>query len=180
VVVDERVQLGEDEDRSALVVAGHALMFRLREAFPRFESRWAEHLAFWSGEPAGAYNDIGPFSHFIDEELFIHGEKDEVRRAFFLIEELFLSGSQSTRDLIGIGFIEDLRNISSHRVNGHETLIPYLPPTLLRVWNDIARQWIGRSSLADVIRAERAWRIHDADRPSLFTKLLGRLRKLRS
>ena len=172
--------LDDSDERRALLIAGERLMPRLREAFPEFESRWTEHLAFWDGGTAGAYNDIAPFSHFIVDELFIHGRHDEVRRAFLLMDELFLAGDQSTRDIIGMGFIEDIRNISSHRAGGHSALMPYLTPTLRAVWDEIARKWAAHSSLADVIRAERKTSVQDEDSLSPWQRLWRRIRSLYS
>lgn len=140
----------------ALIAAGQSLILQIRDRFPRFERRWLEHLAFWDGEEAGPYNEIAPFAHFLDEELFLYNQQDEVREALLLVEQLFNVGDQATRNLIGIGLIEDLQNITSHRLDGHSTIIPYLPEALRKVWDEVAMMWMGQNSLADVVRSERA------------------------
>ncbi len=140
----------------ALENAGRALMIRLRRGFPRFAETWATYLADWGGESVGPYIDIGEFAHFVDKQLLCDGQIEEIRRALLLLDELFLEGNEPTRDLIGMGFIEDLQNILSGRTNGYRTVIPLLPPTLLKVWNQIEKQWAGHSSLMDVIEAEVA------------------------
>ena len=111
-------------------------------------------MADWNGEAAGPYNDTAVFAHFFVEELFERAQVEEAKRALGLIEQLFLSGNEATRDLLGIGFIEDVGNITSGRKDGHARMFPLLPPTLLRVWQEIDRQWAGRTSLADVLEAE--------------------------
>jgi hypothetical protein len=153
--VEPENRLSTADDRS-IALAGLALISRLRESFPRFEQEWSEHLAFWHGESAGPYNDINVFAHFIVDELFVHQQYDEGRRAFLLLDQLFLAGDDATRDLIGIGFIEDLGNITSNRSDGHTTIIPYLPPTLHEVWKIIENLWAGHHSLAEILRWEAA------------------------
>jgi len=153
--MDANAYFDDSGDASALRSAGQVLMQQIHSALPRFGADWEKHLEFWDGEVAGPFNDISPFAHFIDEELFNKGEIEEVRRAMLLLEELFKAGDQSTRNLIGIGFIEDLSNITSWRPSGHSTVIPLLPETLLEVWKEIERQWAGKSSLIEVIEAER-------------------------
>jgi hypothetical protein len=44
------------------------IMPRLVEEFPGFRSRWEKHLELWKGEPAGGYNDISQFAHFVVED----------------------------------------------------------------------------------------------------------------
>jgi hypothetical protein len=72
-----------------------------------------------------------------------------------LLETLFIGGNEAKRDLIGIGFIEDLANITSGRKDGHQVVTPLLPPVLLQVWQYIERVWSGRQSLMEVLAAEK-------------------------
>jgi hypothetical protein len=129
-------------------------MLEIREAFPDFEKTWTAHLAYWNGEPAGAFMDISEFAHFVDDEFLQVANYDETRRTFLLLERLFIQGDEATRDLIGIGFIEDLQNTLSGRADGYNKVIPLLPPTLLKVWRQIEKQWAGHHSLMDVLEAE--------------------------
>ena len=175
-VMQEKV-VPHEPTQQELTVAGQSLMPRLIEQFPRFKRRWSEHLAFWNGEVAGAFNDIAAFAHFLDDELFLYNQQAEVRKALLLIERLFNEGDQATRNLIGIGLIEDLQNITSHRHDGHATLIPYLPETLRKVWDEVARMWAGHSSLADVVRAERAKLSDNAVAESPLRRMWRRLRR---
>jgi hypothetical protein len=149
------VPFEESTEQTALKNAGRALMLRLREAVPLFEAAWLAHLEYWEGEPAGSYIDISEFAHFTDE-LLVRGENKELARILQLLDDLFIDGDEATRDLIGIGYIEDLQNTLSGRINGYSTVIPLLPPTLLKVWNQIEKQWAGHGSLMEVLEAERA------------------------
>ncbi|HYL36394.1 MAG TPA: hypothetical protein VEV17_10815 [Bryobacteraceae bacterium] len=128
---------------------------RLLKAFPAFSARWQEHVADWGDEPAGAYNDMAEFVHFVIDDLHEKGNLDEVRRVFHLIEELLVGSDQDTRNLIGFGFFETLQNVASWRPGGYEQFEPYLGLISREIWGELQRIWAGKSSLADVIRAER-------------------------
>ena len=41
------------------------IMPRLVASFPGFRPRWERHLQLWNGEPAGGFNDIAEFVHFV-------------------------------------------------------------------------------------------------------------------
>jgi hypothetical protein len=127
----------------------------LLNAFPDFSERWRKYVGSWGGKPAGSYNDMCEFVEFTLEELYEKGNLEETRRVFQLLEKLFVEGDQEIRDLIGLGFFESLRNIASWRPYGSKPFEEFLGPTSIQVWRDIERQWAGKSSLADVIRAER-------------------------
>ena len=55
------------------------IMPRLVEEFPKFRPRWEKHLEFWKGEPAGGYNDMAQFAHFVVEDLYPSGETKQVQ-----------------------------------------------------------------------------------------------------
>jgi hypothetical protein len=123
--------------------------------FPTFSDRWRKHIEWWRGEPAGDYNDMSEFVHFVVEDLHEKGRLDEVRSAFEFMERQVQLGDQETRDLVGWGFFETLQNVASHGANGYEEYKKFLGPHSARVWEEIQKAWEGKSSLADVIRAER-------------------------
>jgi len=56
------------------------LMAHLVAEFPTFRPRWEKHVRYWNGEPAGAYNDISEFAHFIVEDLYPAARTEEVRQ----------------------------------------------------------------------------------------------------
>jgi hypothetical protein len=74
---------------------------------------------------------------------------------FQVMERLLAERDQETRDLIGWGFFETLQNVSSWRQEGNKVFEQFLGPVSRRAWTDIQSAWAGKSSLADVIRAER-------------------------
>ena len=150
-----------DRDQAAdfLVARGARLtnktVWTLVEAFPSFGGRWREHIAWWGGEPAGTYLDIAEFVHYVVEDLYEKSRFDEIRRAFSLLEKLFADGDQDTRNLIGLGFLETLQNFASWRPYGNTVFEEFLGPMSKQCWREIQQMWAGKSSLMDVIRAER-------------------------
>ena len=130
-------------------------ILNLVNAFPAFLPRWREHLEHWKGAPAGQYNDIAEFVHFVVEDLYEKGNLDDMQRVFDCLERLFAEGNQETRDIIGLGFFETLQNFASWRPYCNTVFEPFLGPMSKEVWNEISRIWHGKGSLMDVIRAEK-------------------------
>lgn len=127
----------------------------LVESFPAFAKRWRTHIARWGGEPAGSYIEMAAFVDFVVEDLYEKGKHDEVRRAFDKLEELLLGADEATTNLIGLGFFETLQNFASWRPYGNKVFEQFLGPISNQIWGEIQRIWVGKSSLMDVIRAER-------------------------
>jgi hypothetical protein len=150
-----------DRDKAAdfLVTRGFTLtnntIWTLVQAFPNFANRWREHLARWGGEPAGTYNDMAEFVHYVVEDLYEKSQFDEIRSVFALLEKLFAEGDQDMRNLIGVGFFEGLQNYASWRPYGNRVFEQFLGPMSEQCWREIQQMWAGKSSLMDVIRSER-------------------------
>ena len=70
------------------------------------------------------------------------------------MEHWLVNGNRNLRDLIGIGFLEDLLNVSSWQAFGKEAFIPFLGPQCRQAWNEIERTWAGKTSLMEVFLAE--------------------------
>jgi hypothetical protein len=49
--------------------APNDVMLSLLNSFPAFAARWRKHIEQWGGEPAGPYNDMAEFVHFVVEDL---------------------------------------------------------------------------------------------------------------
>lgn len=138
----------------AAMLTGETILTLVNE-FPSFFPRWRQHLEHWKGEPAGQYNDMAEFVHFILEDLYEKEHLEDMRQVFDCLERLFAEGNQETRDLIGLGFFETLQNFASWRPYGNSVFEPFFGPMSTDVWKEIGRIWQGKSSLMDVIRAER-------------------------
>ncbi len=63
-------------------------------------------------------------------------------------------GNQNLRELIAIGFLEDVQNVASWQVFGKEAFIPFLGPQSRQAWNEIERIWADKTSLMEVVRDE--------------------------
>ncbi len=130
------------------------VMPRLLAEFPGFRPRWEKHLELWKGKPAGSYNDITQFVHFVVEDLYPNRNTEDLQRAFDLMEHWLVNGNKNLPDLIGIGFLEDLQNVASWQAFGKEAFIPFLGPQCRQVWNEIEKTWAGKTNLMEVFRAE--------------------------
>ncbi|MFZ0212158.1 MAG: hypothetical protein WBE20_07545 [Candidatus Acidiferrales bacterium] len=127
----------------------------LRETCPGFSDRWKKHVAWWNGNSAGSYNDMSEFVDFVVEDVYERGDLDQTRRIFQLLEKLLVGATQETRNLIGIGFFETLQNFASWRPHGNKVYEQFLGPMSKQIWIELRSTWAGKSSLMDVIRAER-------------------------
>ena len=127
----------------------------LVNAFPQFSSHWREHIAYWGGAPAGSYNDMSQFVHFVVEDLYEKEMTSEVARVFDLLESLLAGADEETTNLIGLGFFETLQNFASWRPYGNKIFEPFMGSRSMEIWLYLRKIWAGKSSLAEVIRAER-------------------------
>jgi len=81
---------------------------------------------------------------------------DCVQAAFNTLERFLTEGDAEAQERAVIGFIEDVQNASSWRPFGADAFVPFLGPHSQIGWVEVERMWRGKSSLADMIRAERA------------------------
>jgi hypothetical protein len=130
------------------------VMPRLIAEFPAFRPRWEKHLESWKGKTAGSYNDIAEFAHFVVHDLYPNGNTADVQRAFALMEQWLVNGNRNLRDLITIGFLEDVQNVASWQAFGREVFTPFLGPQCRQAWNEIEKTWACKTSLMEVVREE--------------------------
>jgi hypothetical protein len=130
------------------------VMPRLVAGFPCFRPRWEKHLELWKGEPAGSYNDVAEFADFVVKDLYPNGNSADLQRAFDLMEHWLVNGNQNLRELIAVGFLEDVQNGASWQAFGKEVFIPFLGPQSRQAWNEIERIWADKASLMEVVRDE--------------------------
>lgn len=127
----------------------------LLESFPDFMPRWRKHLARWAGETPGPYIDLAEFVHFVVDDLYEKDRHNELKLVFELFEKLLDGADEDTTGFIAIGFFETLQNVASWRPYGNRVFEEFLGTRSMQLWREIKRIWAGKSSLADVIRAER-------------------------
>jgi hypothetical protein len=152
-----------DQDRAAGFLIGcgepatSPVVSTLRQAFPDFSDRWKKHIMWWGGNPAGSYNDMAEFVHFVVEDVYEKGKLDETRRVFERLEKLLAGADEENRNLIGLGFFETLQNFASWRPGGCKVYEQFFGVSK-QIWSELQRMWAGKSSLMDVIRAEQKTR----------------------
>jgi len=123
------------------------VMPRLVAEFPAFRPRWDKHLEYWEGIPAGYYNDITQFVYFVVRDLYPSGKIEEVQRALDVMEDLLNNGSKAVRELVVIGFLEDLQNLASGQAFGKEAFIPFLGSKSREAWDELERFWSGEGNV---------------------------------
>ena len=124
-------------------------------ACPGFESTWQEHKRWWKAEEAGEFNDIAEFARYLVES-YESGRTSEFPTAFAILERVLNEGDEEARALGEIGLIEDLQTISSHRPWNSDVFKAWLGPLSATAWQQIEKMWEGKSSLMDVLRAEKS------------------------
>ena len=85
---------------------------------------------------------------------FERGDITLVRTAFDSIEQLLREGDHEVRDIAAIGFLEDVQILASHKPFGRQPFAQFLGPLSEQAWAEIEEMWRGKTSLADVVRAE--------------------------
>ena len=127
---------------------------RFLEVCPSFQQRWDEHIAYWAGKPAGDYLDIAELAHHVVES-YAAGDRSCLPAIFQLTEELLRAGHPKQKEIMSVGLLEDVQTIASHHDFGPDAFLSYLGPLSRDAWDEIARTWQGKSSLAQVVRSER-------------------------
>jgi hypothetical protein len=111
----------------------------LVEKFPDFMPRWKEHLARWGGEPAGVYNDMSQFAHFVVEDLYDKGTREKLDSVFEALESLLDSADTETDNLIAVGFFERLYNLAYSRPGANSAFEELMRPRSLQLWRNLRR-----------------------------------------
>ncbi len=115
------------------------VMPRLVSEFPGFRPRWEKHLESWKGEPAGSYNDIAEFAHFVAKDLYPNGNTADLQRAFDLMEQWLRDGPKNLQELIVIGFFEDVQNIALGQGIALDSFVPFLGPKSRDAWDELGK-----------------------------------------
>lgn len=121
---------------------------------PDFKPRWQKHLERWDGQPAGIYNDIAEFAHYV-VDCYDTGETSCYSAFFDLVERLIATGSKEMQDLAVVGFLEDIQTIASWRPHKGKAFVRWLGPKSQVAWAQLDELWANHGSLANIIRAER-------------------------
>lgn len=72
-----------------------------------------------------------------------------MQRAFDLMEDWLKSSHGNVRELVVVGFLEDLQNFASQQAFGKKVFIPFLGPKSREAWDDLERFWAGKSASSE-------------------------------
>lgn len=126
------------------------------KACPGLESVWErEREDARDGEERLYYIEMGIIARYLTDLLKAGGEA-VLARAFGLIEECLETGSARVRELLTIGVLEDVQTIALNHNLDIRRFEQWLGPRSLEAWHALLRAWEGVSSLADMVRKERA------------------------
>ena len=124
----------------------------LLERCPEFAPVWEEYQRGPTASSA-IYIDVAEFVHLLVNS-YEQGKLELLPRAFKAVEDLFIEGDSTVREIAALGILESLQSAASWKPFGKKAFIPFLGPKSLAAWNEIEIIWRGKSSLMDVIRAE--------------------------
>jgi hypothetical protein len=124
----------------------------LLDKCPEFEPVWQEHQ---QGVTAGCgiYIDVAEFVDLLVDSYEL-GKLNFLPRAFETVEALFVEGDSDVKQVAMLGILETLQCAASWKPFGNKVFVPWLGPQSREAWNLVVEMWSGKSSLADVIRAE--------------------------
>jgi|SRR5215469_12907720 len=86
---------------------------------------------------------VAQFAYFVVRDLFLERKSDEVQRAFDLMAYWLRDGSASLRELIVIGFLEDVQNLLFGQGLALDSFVPFLGPKSREGWDELERFWAG-------------------------------------
>jgi hypothetical protein len=78
---------------------------------------------------------------------------DDLRSFFDAVEKQIDHGTAEVRELMVVGLLEDIQNVSRHRNLSDELWIPFLGPSTLAMWRLLCAMWDGRAQPGELQRA---------------------------
>lgn len=127
------------------LLSNAGLMAARREAFetiiatvPDFQARYQAFLADWQGEDTPWYLTMGELAHYIVGS-YERGNTAQFQKLFSTVESVLQNGDGEIQNLIWVGLLEDIQNISSHRSFGQDVFRVYLGPQSLIAWDEVNR-----------------------------------------
>lgn len=109
------------------MISKEQCMDLILSSVPEFGQAWEGHKDYWKGEEAGLCNDVAAFSDYVAEQIN-HGERDNLKTIFDLIEEMITEGDQDVQDVVATCFLENLINLASANKLYSPDFVPFLGP----------------------------------------------------
>src|ERR1039457_6616925 len=124
------------------VIAHQEAEDRLVAACSGFEETWLQRRAEWGSEQGGHYNDLGALAVWLVDRMAAR-QLDCFDHLFDELEALLADPSAELRELLVVGFLEDIQNVASnHRVDP-DIVLPFLGPEARKGWFELIRMWHG-------------------------------------
>ena len=132
-------------------------------SFPSFSEHLRanpEYFNYTGG--LGPYMLASAFAAHVDT-ILIDGSEAQVEAAIELIETLLRDGEPSVLELARIGIIEDIQTQASWAKERYATFYETLGPLSKNAWREVAVMWEGKTSLAEILRAESNLKVSRED-----------------
>jgi hypothetical protein len=118
------------------------VMPRLLSVFPEFGSSWEDYKKsnlYGQGEP---YNDVGRLAQDLMTRMNA-GSTVGFDQLFSVVEELLKDEATDVRELVTVGFLEDLQNGSLNSSIPLTTWEGWLGPRTREAWKTVGSLWSG-------------------------------------
>jgi hypothetical protein len=120
------------------VLPGSEAMSVLLQNCGGFLPRWRDHRAE-SGGCALPYADMADFAHYVAEDLYDKGKREELNSVFEVLESLLEGADPETENLIAVGFFERLLNLAYKRPGAGKAFEEFMRPRSLGMWLTFVR-----------------------------------------
>lgn len=114
---------------------------RLMGAYPRYSIEWETIKARTDFDSALPYSQLGELAVFLVDRI----KDDDLEGIDVLFEEFeSLVDERATRNLLIVGFLEDLQNVSLNRGVPIDRWTQWLGPKTSTAWKAVQDLWSGR------------------------------------
>lgn len=130
-----------------MIDEGHAVR-RLIAVCPEFAPHWLQYLDSWEGNPSGEYNDMSALADWVVNRMAV-GALDCFARLFDEVESLLVGSTTDVRNVIVIGLLEDIQNMSRDLGIDPDIALRYLGPESRKEWffliRHLQQDWPGQA-----------------------------------
>jgi hypothetical protein len=126
--------------------AGAEVVTRLVASRPRLEVRFQRQR--FDDDEELPYVQVAALARAVVES-FGEGDTEEFGSLFEVVEQILEDGTEYERELVVVGFLEDVQGALGWAGLGLTAFDPWLGPSATTAWNDLIRLW-------DRIRAKKA------------------------
>lgn len=115
----------------------------LTSTFPELRSRWTNYIQEYSDYASDRidYVDIGQIIDFVVEKVK-SGNQDGLTNFFDQVEAILSNGDDYTKELIVIGLLEGIQNVSGwDKVDYHKGFDQWLKPKTKEAWDQLIHFW---------------------------------------